>query len=130
MARPSVSLSIPPERGHLHAWGRDVGGEWWALIVWDVLVSPQGGGHPRFAICAAWASGRSVDLPDPPVAYLEVPRMQLGAEPAEWPPPRDRPGAVWDLESSFYLGVLDGAEPRLPAEAGRPWGDHQGSAYG
>lgn len=58
---------------------------------------------------------------------LEVRRTLLGAEPAEWPAPIDRPSAHW---RGYYLGVLDGAEPQLPADAGTPWGHSQGSAYG
>jgi len=30
----------------------------------------------------------------------------------------------------YHLGVLDGAEPQPPAEAGRAWGTEQGGAYG
>jgi hypothetical protein len=29
MARPRVSLTVPPWTGELDLWGRDVGGEWW-----------------------------------------------------------------------------------------------------
>jgi hypothetical protein len=71
--------------------------------------------------------GRYVEQPLEPVEYLEVRRMLLGAEPAEWPAPIDRPGAHW---RGYHLGVLDGAEPQLPPEAGAPWGQSQGSAYG
>jgi hypothetical protein len=41
--------------------------------------------------------------------------MRLGAEPAKWPAPVDRHGAQW---RGYYLGLLDGDEPQLPAEAG------------
>lgn len=131
MARPSVSLSIPPHAGGLEVWGRDVGGEWWALVVWTVQVSPHGGGHPHMAWCAAWVPARQVSLDRQHVDYLPVHRIQLGAEAAEWPGPRNRPGAVWEHKNYFYLGVLrDGEAPRLPAGAGRPWGKEQGGAYG
>ena len=122
-----MTLTIPPHLADLDLWGRDVGGEWWALIVWSALIAANDGGHPRPVGCAAWVPGRHVELPLQPVEYLEVRRMQLGAEPAEWPAPVDRPGAHW---RGCYLGILDGGEPLLPAEAGRPWGGSQGSAYG
>lgn len=128
MSRPSVSLSIPPHLADLDLWGRDVGGAWWALIVWTERVSPPDGSHPHSVACAAWASGRTIRQTQPVVDYLEVRRMQLGAEPAEWPSPTSRPGAVWS-PTSWYLGVLDGSVPVLPAEAGEQWGSRQGSAY-
>ena len=53
--------------------------------------------------------------------------MPLPAEPAEWPAPVDRHGAHFH---GYYLGVLDGSEPQLPAAAGRAWGTEQGGAYG
>jgi hypothetical protein len=127
--RPYVYLSIPPRSGQLDCWGLDVGGEWWALIVWGVRVTPPGGGTHHTAGCAAWAPGRRVELRGQPVEYLHVPRIRLGAEPAEWPPPRDRPEAAWS-SGAWYLGILDGSDPQLPPQAGTPWGTSQGSAYG
>jgi hypothetical protein len=127
MSRPRVKLGIPPWSADLDLWGRDVGGEWWALIVWTAQVTPLDGSGPGPVGCAAWVTGRHVDLPRPPVDYLEVRRMQLAAEPAEWPAPIDRAGAHW---SGYYLGQLDGGEPQLPADAGTVWGQHeQGSLY-
>jgi hypothetical protein len=127
MSRPRVSLTVPPWTASLDYWGRDAGREWWALVVWDVLATPIGGGHPHAVWCSGWVLGRCVQQPLQAVEYLDVRRMQLGAEPAEWPAPVDRPGAHW---RGYYLGVLDGGEPQLPAEAGRPWGHEQGGAYG
>ena len=127
MSRPRVRLGIPPHVADLDVWGRDVGGEWWALVVWSVQVTPTDGGHPVPVGCAAWVPGLQVEQPLQPVAYLEVRRMRLGAEPAEWPAPVDRPGAHW---RGCYLGILDGREPQLPPEAGVAWGTWQGSAYG
>jgi hypothetical protein len=127
MARPRVTLSIPPWLADLDYWGRDAGGEWWALIIWSMQVTPVGGSGTGPVGCAAWVPGRCVEQPLQPVEYLEVRRMQLGAEPAEWPGPVDRPGAHW---RGYYLGLLDGSEPQLPAEAGNAWGTTQGSAYG
>ncbi|HEY3089761.1 MAG TPA: hypothetical protein VGJ59_17055 [Jatrophihabitantaceae bacterium] len=127
MSRPRVRLGIPPHLADLELWGRDVGGEWWALIAWSTQATPPDGSHPVPVWCAGWVLGRCVEQPLQPVEYLEVRRMQLGAEPAEWPAPVDRPGAHW---RGYYLGVLDGREPRLPADPGRPWGHEQGGAYG
>jgi hypothetical protein len=122
-----VTLMIPPWSGQLDLWGRDVGGEWWALVVWSLRVTPPDGSRHHTVSCAAWALGRCVQQPAEPVEYLEVQRMQLGTEPAEWPAPVDRPGAHWQ---GYYLGLLDGSVPQLPAVAGTPWGTSQGSAYG
>jgi hypothetical protein len=122
-----VRLGIPPELADLELWGRDAGGEWWALVVWSVQVTPPDGTHPVPTGCAAWVPGVEVEQPLRAVEYLHVRRMQLPAEPAEWPAPVDRPGAHW---RGYYLGLLDGAEPQLPAEAGRAWGTQQGGAYG
>ncbi len=122
-----MSLTIPPWTADLDYWGRDVGGEWWALVVWTVQVSRDDGSGAVHVGCAAWVLGRCVEQPLQPVDYLAVRRMQLGTEPAEWPAPVDRPGAHWH---GYYLGVLDGGEPQLPAEAGRPWEHEQGGAYG
>jgi len=107
--------------------GRDVGDDWWALIVWNVqATSPEGVPGPVW--CAAWVFGQCVEEPLRPVEYLQVRRMRLPAESAEWPAPVDRPGARW---RGYYLGVLrDGEEPQLPAGAGRAWGHEQGGAYG
>jgi hypothetical protein len=126
MARPRVTLDVPPHLADIEMWGRDVGGEWWALIVWHTQVIPPDVGRPVAISCAAWAPGRHVELPLQAVDYLEVRRLQLGAEPAEWPGPVNRPGAVW---GGYYLGLLDGNEPQLPAEAGQLWGHELGSAY-
>jgi hypothetical protein len=127
MARPRVSLTVPPWTGELDVWGRDVGGEWWALIVWNVQAT-SAEGVPGPVWLAAWVFGQCVEQPQRPVNYLEVRRMRLGAEQAEWPAPVDRPGAHW---RGYYLCVLsDGEEPQLPAEAGRAWGHEQGGAYG
>jgi hypothetical protein len=111
-----VKLTVPPWTGELDLWGRDLGGEWWALVVWGVQTAPPDGGHPVPVSCAAWVLGREVEQPLQPVDYLEVRRMKLGGEPAEWPAPVDRPGAHW---RGYYLGVLDGSEPQLPADAWR-----------
>jgi hypothetical protein len=127
VSRARITLSVPPWSGNLDLWGRDVGGEWWALVIWTVHATPLDGRGPRTVWCAGWVLGRCVAQPLQPVEYLEVRRMQLGAEPAEWPAPVDRAGAHW---RGYYLGILDGGEPQLPAEAGRPWGREQGSAYG
>jgi hypothetical protein len=121
-----VPLSVPPWTAELDLWGRDVGGEWWGLIVWWVQATGANG-RPGPVSCAAWVLGLHVEQPMAAVQYLEVRRMQLGAEPAEWPAPVDRPGGRW---RGYYLGVLDGSEPQLPAEAGTAWGKSQGSAYG
>jgi hypothetical protein len=43
MARPYVSLTDPPGGGQLEGWGLDVGGEWWALVVWSEWVNLPGG---------------------------------------------------------------------------------------
>ena len=67
--------------------------------------------HPVPTGCAAWVPGLQAEQPLQPVDYLQVTRMQLPAEPAEWPTPVDRPGAHW---RGYYLGLLDGAEPQLP----------------
>ena len=127
VSRPRVTLSVPPWTGDLDLWGRDVGGDGWALVTWTVYVAPPDGAGIQPVGCAAWVPGRYVEQPLEPVAYLEVRRTLLGAEPAEWPAPIDRPSAHW---RGYYLGVLDGAEPQLPADAGTPWGHSQGSAYG
>jgi hypothetical protein len=127
MSRPRVSLTVPPWTAVLDLWGRDVGGEWWGLVVWNVQATPRNGDGPRPVWCAGWVLGRCVEQPLQAVEYLEVRRMQLGAEPAEWPAPVDRTGAHWH---GYYLGVLDGSEPQLPPEAGRAWGTEQGGAYG
>ena len=127
MSRPRVRLGIPPHLADLELWGRDAGGEWWALVVWSVQVTPPDGTHPVPVGCAAWVPGLQLEQPLQPVEYLQVRRMQLPAEPAEWPAPVDRRGAHW---RGYYLGILDGAEPQLPAEAGRAWGTEQGGAYG
>src|SRR5215469_10710744 len=116
MSRPRVRLGIPPHLADLELWGRDVSGEWWALVVWSVQVTPPDGTHPVPVGCAAWVPGVQLEQPLQPVEYLQVRRMQLPAESAEWPAPVDRPGAHW---RGYYLGILDGAEPQLPAEAGR-----------
>ena len=126
MSRPRVSLTVPPWTAELDVWGRDAGGEWWALVTWTVYVAPPDGAGIRPVGCSAWVPGRCVAQPQEPVEYLEVRRMRLGAEPAEWPAPVDRAGAHW---RGYYLGVLDGREPQLPPEAGTQWGDRQGSAY-
>jgi len=110
MSRPRVRLGIPPHLADLELWGRDVGGEWWALVVWSMQVTPPDGTHPVPVGCAAWVPGVQVDQPLQPVEYLQVRRMQLSAEPAEWPAPVDRPGAHW---RGYYLGLLDGGE--MPA---------------
>jgi len=126
MSRPRVSLTVPPWTAEVDYWGCDVGGEWWALVVWNVqATSPNGVPGPVWL--AGWVFGRCVEQPMQPVEYLQVRRMQLPAEAAEWPAPVDRPGAHW---RGYYLGILDGAEPQLPAEAGRAWGTEQGGAYG
>jgi hypothetical protein len=96
------------------------------LVVWSAQVTPPDGTHPVPVGCAAWVPGVHGEEPLQPVDYLEVRRMQLPAEPAEWPAPVDRPGAHF----RGYLGILDGAEPQLPAEAARAWGTDQGGAYG
>jgi len=46
MSRPRVRLGIPPHLADLELWGRDVAGEWWALVVWSVQVTPPDGTHP------------------------------------------------------------------------------------
>jgi hypothetical protein len=127
MSRPRVRLGIPPYLADLELWGRDIGDEWWALIIWNVqATSPEG--EPGPVWLAAWVFGQCVEEPLRPVEYLQVRRMRLGAESAEWPAPVDRPGAHW---RGYYLGVLhDGEEPQLPPKAGRAWGKEQGGAYG
>ena len=127
MSSPRVRLGIPPHLADLELWGRDVGGEWWALVVWSVQVTPPDGSHPVPTGCVAWVPGVEVEQPRRAVEYLQVRRMQLPAEPAEWPAPVDRPGAQFH---GYYLGVLDGGEPQLLAEVGRAWGTKQGGAYG
>jgi hypothetical protein len=129
MARPYVSLTDPPGGGQLESWGLDLGGEWWALIVWSEWVHLPGettGHHPHS--CAAWTLGRCVQLTGEAVSYLHVARIRLAAEPAQWPGPTNRPGAVWPADG-WYLGVLrHGEQPQLPAGVRRV--DGQGSAYG
>lgn len=62
------------------------------------------------------------------VTYLHVARIRLGAEPAEWPGPTNRPGAAWP-DNGWYLGVLErGEQPQLPAGVRRIEGHN--SAYG
>jgi hypothetical protein len=78
--------------------------------------------------CAAWVFGQCVEQPQRPVEYLQVRRIQLGAEQARWPAPVDQPGTHW---RGYYLGILnDGEEPQLPAEADTTRGHEQGGAYG
>src|SRR6516162_1081070 len=60
MSRPRVRLGIPPHLADLELWGRDVGGEWWALVVWSVQVTPPDGTHPVPTGCAAWVPGAQV----------------------------------------------------------------------
>src|SRR5215472_5219471 len=91
MSRPRVRLGIPPHLADLELWGRDVCSEWWALVVWSVQVTPADGDHPVPVGCAAWVPGVQVEQPLQPVDYLEVRRMQLPAEPAEWPHPSTVP---------------------------------------
>jgi hypothetical protein len=93
MSRPRVRLSTPPHLADLELWGRDVAGEWWALVVWSVQVTPPDGTHPVPTGRAAWVSGAQVEQPLQAVQCLHVRRMLLPAEPAEWPAPVDRPGA-------------------------------------
>jgi hypothetical protein len=82
---------VPPWTGDLDVWGRDVDGEWCALIVWWVVQATSlDTGRPGPVSCAAWVLGRCVEQPQQPVEYLEVRRMRLGAEPAWWPAPVDR----------------------------------------
>ena len=127
MIRPRVRLGIPPHLADLELWGRDVGGEMVGLgCVVDAGHTarwpPPGPGWLR-RVGARRASGTA----DAGGRIPPVRRMQLPAESAEWPAPVDRPGAHW---RGYYLGILDGAEPQLPAEAGRAWGTEQGGAYG
>ena len=89
MSRPRVRLGIPPHLADLELWGRDTGGEWWALVVWSVQVTPPDGTHPVPTGCAARVPGVQVEQPLQPVDYLQVRRMQLPAEPAAWPAPVD-----------------------------------------
>jgi hypothetical protein len=125
MSRPRVRLGIPPHLADLELWGRDVGGEWWALVTW--WMHPGQWQASRPGGLRGMGARRQVEQPLQPVEYLQVRRMQLGAESTEWPAAVDRPGAHW---RGYYLGILDGGEPQLPAEAGRAWGTEQGSAYG
>ena len=94
MSSPRVRLGIPPHLADLELWGRDVGGEWWALVVWSVQVTPPDGSHPVPTGCVAWVPGVEVEQPRRAVEYRQVRRMQLPAEPAEWPAPVDRPRTI------------------------------------
>ena len=82
--------------------------------MWSVQVTPPDGTHPVPTGCAAWVPACKSSSPLQPVDYLQVRRMQLPAESAEWPAPVDRPGAHFHR---YYLGILDDGEPQLPAEA-------------
>src|SRR5215475_9291406 len=77
MSRPRVRLGIPPHLADLELWGRDVGGDWWALVVWSMQVTPPDGTHPVPTGCAAWVPGLQVEQPLQPVEYLQV-RRRLG----------------------------------------------------
>jgi len=93
MSPPAVRLEITPHLAASRTVGRDVSGESWALVVWTVQVTPPHGTHPGPVGCAEWVPGVQLEQPLQPADYLEVRRMQLAAEPSEWPAPVDRPGA-------------------------------------
>jgi hypothetical protein len=57
MSRPRVSLTVPPWTAELDYWGRDVGGEWRALVVWSTQVSRDDGSGAVHVDCAAWVPG-------------------------------------------------------------------------
>jgi hypothetical protein len=80
---PASPAHIPPWSGDRELRGRDLGGEWWALM--DRRSHPARRQWPEPVGCAAWVPGRQVGLPRPAVDYLEVRWTQIGGEPDEWP---------------------------------------------
>ena len=75
MSRPRVRIGIPPYLADLELWGRDLGGEWWALVVRSEQVTPPDGTPPVPIGCAVWVPGLHVEEPLQPVEYLQVRRM-------------------------------------------------------
>jgi hypothetical protein len=118
MGRPRVRLGIPPHLADLELWGRDVGGEWWALVVWSVQVTPPDGTHPVPTGCAAWVPGLHVEQPLQPVDYLQVRRMQLPAEPPNGPRRSTVPARTGAATTSVSLSAPSRSYRPRPAGCG------------
>jgi len=63
-----VRLGIPPHLVDLELWGRDVGGEWRALVTWWTQVTPPDGTRLVPLGGAAWVPGLKVEQPLQPAS--------------------------------------------------------------
>jgi len=127
MSRPRVRLGIPPYLADLELWGRDTGGEWWALVVWTVQVTPPDGTTPsrpaaprgcpdsrRSSRCSRSTTSRS--------RGCSYPRNRPSGPHRSTVPART--GAATTSDSSTA------PSRSYPAQAGRAWGTEQGGGYG
>jgi len=115
---PTIRLQIPPYgMPHLTAWGRAPDG-WWALVEWlDVVTRPDGPGLGPVR-CSGWAPASAV-APMIGERYRAVPRLQLDADPRQWPePPAEWGGGSWTLRTWHYGRLGDALSP--PAGGWRP----------
>jgi hypothetical protein len=69
--------------------------------------------------CAAWVHAALVRPSSDPRDYERSFRVRLVEDRTLWPPPVGRPHAVWP-DDGWFVGVLNGDDPPLPASYQRP----------
>ena len=114
---PSVRVDLTGTLAHLHAWGRDPSGAWWALASWAGTSSgPDGGQRPVRR--SAWFPARTVHASTYAGVdtYRTLVRLALGPDPEGWPWLHVLPGNVYE-----HLGRVTAPIDRNTAN---------GSAYG
>ena len=91
----AVYLDRPPRSAFLVSWGR-APHTWWGCVKFRVSV--EASGHRSELAAAAWVPASSVTRPTWSSKVDDIPRLELGDEQAEWPPPTGWPywyAGVW-----------------------------------
>ncbi len=80
-------------------WGR-VGGTWWALVSWTLYGNTVNGN--RWVHVSGWVRGADVVPsadPSQRALYRALERVDLPADPTQWPTPAGPRGRDWRLTS-------------------------------
>ena len=117
LPRPVYVRALVPVAGgrvRLCSWGRAGPGEWWACVAAVDRVTGRPDDDPELVLVTAWIPA-AVVRPIGSEDYSGVPRVELPADPAEWPAPEIDP-YEWRWERHDYgrrpEGIARGARRR------------------
>jgi hypothetical protein len=113
---PGVYVQLPrwPNEGHVQVWGRAHDG-WWGLLTWTARIRLHG--DREHMDIAAWIPATQLTKPRWITAET-LPRMQLPAEPEQWPQPL--PGWPGWYVSAWPDGPLP-LPPDVELDTGPAW---------